>query len=181
MSLSLCFVLSSPLFFFSFPFVFCSFGLKRAKRTTRSNRTKAPKRSKSTQEPNPPIRFYTTYILPSGGLYATYHLFTGTKKQKELTKKKAAGLYIHHLSEPDVEMRFSWVKDLAPLVVHVHLDKHLGCCCFCRGVFRCGAPSLWFLLKSPSSPQIPKFTSWLGHLFFWGQKKRSKNRGSNCS
>ena len=48
------------------------------------------------------------------------------KSKRNSPKKRAAGLYLHHLSEPDVEMRFSWVKDLAPLVVHVHLDKHLG-------------------------------------------------------
>ena len=116
-----------PFILFLLPFCFLFFlDWNGPKEQKEANRTKAPKRSKKHPRPNPPIRFYTTYILPSGGLYATYHLFTGTKKQKELTKKKAAGLYIHHLSEPDVEMRFSWVKDLAPLVVHVHLDKHLG-------------------------------------------------------
>lgn len=187
MSLSLCFVLSSPSFLFSFPFVFYSFRLKRAKRNKKkATGLKYPKEPKAPKNQIPQLDsiLYHLYIA-FWRIICHLPPFYGNQEAKGTHQKKAAGLYIHHLSEPDVEMRFSWVKDLAPLVVHVHLDKHLGCLfllVFCRGS-SCGVQlvvtwnpqvHLWELSKK-AHPLL------LGHLFFWVQKNRSKDRGSKCS
>ena len=147
MSLSLCFVLSSPLFFFSFPFVFCSFGLKRAKRTKRSNRTKAPKRTKSTQDQIPqldsiPLIYYLLedYMPPT--------TFYGNQEAKGITKKQLPD----YIFTTWVNLTSKWGLVGWKIWLHwwsmfIWISTLVGC--FCRGSSwgsACGN------LKSPSSP-----------------------------